>query len=145
MKNKMKKSIYIAGVLAFALVGMSFMTNKTVRTYNTEVIDSVYKTELSELTQEEKQDAFEYFAATGDCSFKGIKLYGKVQFVTSFPDIKIQYVTSFPDIKVKNVTSFPDDCGEWQTVTSFPDFKVQVVTSFPDLKVQMVESFPGMN
>ena len=128
MKNKMKKSIYIAGVLAFALVGMSFMTNKTVRTYNTEVIDSVYKTELSELTQEEKQDAFEYFAATGDCSFKGIKLYGKVQFVTSFPDIKIQYVTSFPDIKVKNVTSFPDDCGEWQTVTSFQDFKVQVVT-----------------
>ncbi|HAI75661.1 MAG TPA: hypothetical protein DCM08_05390, partial [Microscillaceae bacterium] len=27
-----------------------------------------------------------------DCSFNGIKLQGKVKFVTSFPDIKIQYV-----------------------------------------------------
>ncbi len=141
----MKKSIYITGIIAFALVGMSFMSKNTERTYNTEVIKSVYKTSISELTQEEKLDAFEYYAATGDCTFKGIKLYGKVQFVTSFPDIKIQYVTSFPDIKVKKVTSFPDDCGEWQTVTSFPDFKVQVVTSFPDLKVQLVDSFPGMN
>ena len=141
----MKKSIYISGILAFALIGMSFITEKTQRTYNSTSIESVYKTSISELTEAEKQDAFEYFTATGDCSFKGIALKGKVQFVTSFPDIKIQYVTSFPDIKVKNVTSFPDDCGEWQTVTSFPDFKVQVVTSFPDLKVQMVESFPGMN
>lgn len=141
----MKNSIYIAGVLAFAVLGMSFMSKNSDRTYNTKVIKSVYKTSIAELTQEEKQDAFEYFSATGDCSFKGIQLKGKVQFVTSFPDIKIQYVTSFPDIKVKNVSSFPDDCGEWQTVTSFPDFKVQVVTSFPDLKVQIVESFPGMN
>jgi hypothetical protein len=140
----MKKSIYITGLFALAIVGMSFMSPKAQRTYSTSTIKSVYKTSLSELTQEEKLDAFEYYAATGDCTFKGIKLYGKVQFVTSFPDIKIQYVTSFPDIKVKNVTSFPDDCGEWQTVTSFPDFKVQVVTSFPDLKVQIVESFPGM-
>ena len=140
----MKKSIYIAGAFVFALVGMSFVSQKAERQYQMEEMTSVYKTSISELTQEEKQDAFEYYASTGDCTFKGIKLYGKVQFVTSFPDIKIQYVTSFPDIKVKNVTSFPDDCGEWQTVTSFPDFKVQVVTSFPDLKVQMVESFPGM-
>lgn len=80
-----------------------------------------------------------------DCTFKEFNLYGKVQFVTSFPDIKIQYVNSFPDIKVKYVNSFPDDCGEWQVVESFPDFKVQVVESFPDLKVQIVESFPGMN
>lgn len=34
-----------------------------------------------------------------DCTFKGKKLYGKVQFVTSFPDIKVQIVTSFPDVK----------------------------------------------
>lgn len=81
----------------------------------------------------------------GSCEYKGIQLHGKVQFVTSFPDIKIKYVSSFPDIKVKFVTSFPDDCGEWQQVTSFPDFKVQIVESFPDLKVKVVDSFPGMN
>lgn len=78
------------------------------------------------------------------CSFQGVELKGKVQFVESFPDIKIQIVESFPDIKVKLVESFPDNCGEWQVVESFPDFKVQIVESFADIKVQYVESFPGM-
>jgi len=77
------------------------------------------------------------------CQWKGFKLYGKVQYVESFPDIKIQFVSSFPDLKVQFVESFPDQCGKWQVVTSFPDFKVQVVESFPDLKVQVVNSFPG--
>lgn len=79
------------------------------------------------------------------CTYDGRALHGKVQFVTSFPDIKIQFVTSFPDIKVKFVSSFPDDCGEWQIVNSFPDFKIQIVTSFPDVKVQIVDSFPGVS
>ena len=78
------------------------------------------------------------------CSFKGKKLYGKIQVVTSFPDVKVQVVTSFPDLKVQNVTSFPDKCGKWQVVTSFPDTKIQFVTSFPDVKIQYVESFPGV-
>lgn len=78
-----------------------------------------------------------------NCTYNGIPLYGKVQFVTSFPDIKIQYVNSFPDLKVKFVDGFADDCGEWQEVNSFPDFKVQVVESFPDIKIQIVDSFPG--
>lgn len=79
-----------------------------------------------------------------DCTFKGRKLWGKVQVVTSSPDIKVQIVTSFPDLKVMNVGSFPDACGKWQTVTSFPDLKVQFVTSFPDIKIQYVNSFPGV-
>ncbi len=79
-----------------------------------------------------------------DCTFKGFKMYGKVKFVTSFPDIKVQIVESFPDLKVKFVDSFPDDCGEWQIVESFPDIKVQIVTSFPDIKIKTVDSFPGL-
>lgn len=79
-----------------------------------------------------------------DCSFKGKVLRGKVQIVTSFPDIKIQVVNSFPDLKVKQVDSFPDHCGQWQFVSHFPNFKVQFVDSFPDLKVQFVDSFPGL-
>ena len=78
------------------------------------------------------------------CSFNGKKLYGKIQFVNSFPDVKVQEVTSFPDVKVQRVNSFPDKCGKWQIVTSFPDTKVQIVKSFPDVKVQYVESFPGV-
>ncbi len=100
---------------------------------------------FSELTLKQKEEAIAYFKATGDCEWNGIKLYGKVQFVSSFPDIKIEYVESFPDIKVKFVTSFPDDCGEWQVVESFPDFKVQIVENFPDIKVKIVESFPGID
>lgn len=79
-----------------------------------------------------------------DCTFKGRKLWGKVQIVTSSPDIKVQVVNSFPDLKVLKVGSFPDSCGKWQTVTSFPDLKIQLVTSFPDIKIMYVNSFPGV-
>lgn len=78
------------------------------------------------------------------CTFNGKKLYGKIQIVTSFPDVKVQEVSSFPDLKVQKVSSFPDSCGKWQIVTSFPDTKVQFVSSFPDVKIQYVSSFPGM-
>jgi hypothetical protein len=81
----------------------------------------------------------------GSCTFNGKKLYGKIQIVTSFPDVKVQEVSSFPDVKVQKVSSFPDSCGKWQFVTSLPDTKVQFVTSFPDVKIQYVSSFPGAN
>lgn len=80
----------------------------------------------------------------GSCTFKGKKMFGKVQFVTAFPDIKIQVVTAFPDLKVQKVTAFPDGCGKWQVVNAFPDLKVQVVNAFPDVKVQYVDAFPGV-
>lgn len=88
--------------------------------------------------------AFAPCVVSADCSFRGRFMYGKVQVVTSFPDIKVQVVESFPDLKVKKVTSFPDQCGKWQFVESFPDFKIQYVTSFPDLKIKFVDSFPGL-
>lgn len=79
------------------------------------------------------------------CTFNGKKLYGNIQEVSSFPDVKVQVVSSFPDVKVQKVSSFPDKCGKWKMVTSFPDTKVQFVTSFPDVKIQYVTSFPGAN
>ena len=78
------------------------------------------------------------------CTFKGIKLNGKIQFVESFPDLTVQVVESFPDLKVKIVDSFPDECGEWQIVDSFPDVKVKIVESFADIKIKFVNSFPGI-
>lgn len=77
------------------------------------------------------------------CSLNGVPLFGDVQVVESFPDIRVQIVTSFPDLKVETVDSFPDDCGQWRFVDSFPDLKIQYVESFPDLKIQLVTSFPG--
>lgn len=79
-----------------------------------------------------------------DCTLKGFKLYGNVEVVDSFPDLKVQIVTSFPDLKVEMVDSFPDDCGQWKIVDNFPDLKIQYVDSFPDLKIEIVESFPGL-
>ena len=81
---------------------------------------------------------------SSDCTFKGIKLSGKVKVVQSFPDFKVKVVESFPDIKVKMVESFPDSCGKWKLVESFPDFTVQFVDSFPDFKIKYVDSFPGI-
>jgi hypothetical protein len=72
------------------------------------------------------------------------KIYGKIQFVTSFPDYKVKVVTSFPDLRVQIVNSFPDRPGKWQIVTSFPDYKIQLVDSFPDFSIQYVTSFPGL-
>lgn len=82
--------------------------------------------------------------APASCTFKNKNLYGKVQFVTSHPDIKIQYVDANADIDVQMVTSSPNSCGKWQEVSSSPNLRVQVVNSFPDLKVRLVKSNPGM-
>lgn len=80
---------------------------------------------------------------SADCTFNGIKLYGKVKVVEQFPDIRVQVVTAFPDLKVKWVEQFPDSCGKWQPVEHFPDFTIQYVNSFPDIKIKLVEHFPG--
>jgi hypothetical protein len=76
-----------------------------------------------------------------DCTYKGKKLWGDVEIVTSFPDFKVK-VSSFPDLNVQE-TYFPMGCGEWHTVTAFGDFKVQIVTAFEDFDIAYT-SFPGM-
>lgn len=135
----MKQSI----ILAVLLLSFGFAKAQTPASDNTtDLAYSEPASKFSELSDDEKAEAIKALIS-GNCEYKGIKLYGKVQFVTSFPDIKIQYVKSFPDLKVKWVTSFPDKCGLWQETKSFPAFKVQVVESFPDIKVQIVDSFPG--
>lgn len=81
---------------------------------------------------------------TSDGYFKGIRLWGKVRVVTSFPDIKVQVVDAFPDLKVQRVMSFPDALGKWQFVTAGEDFTIQYVDSFPDIKIKFVSAFPGL-
>ncbi len=83
-------------------------------------------------------------AVSEDCYHKGHRLYGRIQIVDSFPDLRIEVVTSFPELKVKIVDSQPTKCGEWEIVNAFPDLKVQFVNSFPDIKIEYVHSFPGL-
>ena len=129
-------------LLAILLLSFGFTNAQNCDCIDEPMVESNLK--FSDLNETEKAEAIESLIA-GNCYYKGIILWGKVQFVSSFPDIKIQYVDSFADIKVKFVTSFPDKCGLWQKTESFPDFKVQVVTSFPDIKVKVVDSFPGVD
>ena len=79
-----------------------------------------------------------------DCTYNGKKLYGKIQYVDSFPDLKIKFVDAFPDLEVEKVSAFPDKCGKWKFVKSFPDIKIKFVKSFPDIKIKYVSSFPGV-
>lgn len=78
-----------------------------------------------------------------DCSFKGKKLYGKVQVVDAFPDFRVRVVSAFPDLKVQRVDAFANSCGRWQIVDAFPDFKVEFVDAFSDFDIQYVDAFPG--
>ena len=78
------------------------------------------------------------------CTLNGKHLWGKIQVVKAFPDLKVQVVRAFPDLKVQKVTAFADGCGKWQFVDAFPDLKVQFVDAFPDLKVEFVSAFPGL-
>ncbi len=78
------------------------------------------------------------------CAYNGFPLFGNIQVVDSFPDIKVEIVESFADLHVEAVTSFPDKCGQWRFVDSFPDVKIQYVDSFPDIKIKMVTNFPGI-
>jgi hypothetical protein len=73
------------------------------------------------------------------------KLFGKIEIVTAFPDVKVEKVTAFADIKVEWVTAFADKPGKWEKVTAFPNYKVQFVDAFPDYKVEFVTAFPGCN
>ena len=71
------------------------------------------------------------------------RLYGKIQIVEAFGDVKVQVVEAFPDIRVQRVEAFPDGPGKWQIVDAFPDWKVEIVDAFPDYKIQWVDAFPG--
>lgn len=129
-KNIIKSSVFVTIFFILIAVSVSLFTSGSVKD---NITDTTLKTESIKSGKVDK-----------DCKFNGMKLYGKIQFVTSFPDIKIQVVESFPDLKVIIVDAFPDECGKWQIVNAFPDIKVQTVESFPDIKIKFVESFPGL-
>lgn len=88
---------------------------------------------------------FSHAQVAEDCTYEGIPLYGKVQVVDNFADIKIKVVGSLADLKVKKVRNFPEACGEWEFVDAFPDLTVEFVDVFPDITVKFTDSFPGID
>ena len=80
----------------------------------------------------------------GTCSFRGKRLYGKIQIVSEHADVTVQEVGSFPDLKMKQVPAYPDRCGMWQLVETGGDTKIQFVSAFPDVRIQRVAAYPGL-
>ena len=78
------------------------------------------------------------------CSYRGKKLYGKIQIVADHGDVTVQEVAAFPDLKMKPVAAYPDRCGLWQLVDAGADTKVQFVSTFPDVRIQRVSAFAGL-
>ena len=78
-----------------------------------------------------------------NCTFNGVRLYGRVQVVTHNADFRVRVVNSMPDLRVKRVNSLPNRCGMWQFVDSNPDFTIQFVENAPDFTIEFVESQPG--
>ncbi len=86
---------------------------------------------------------------TNKDSKETFNLYGNIEIVESFPDIRVKIVDSFEDLDVKKITTYypntPESCGEFREVKSFPDIRVKIVTSSPDITVKIVDSFPGIH
>ena len=95
----MYRALFFLAVTAFI-----FIAHPSVLSLNANNSSKTVKTPrtISDLNAEEKAAFIKHVIETGDCEWNGIKLYGKVEFVTSFPDIKIEYVTSFSDINVSS-------------------------------------------
>lgn len=71
------------------------------------------------------------------------KIFGKIQYVTAFPDYKVEVVTALEDLRVQEVNALPNSVGKWQIVTALPDFKIQKVTALGDFKIRFVTALPG--
>lgn len=79
-----------------------------------------------------------------NCTYKGVKLYGEVEVVTSFADFRV-YISSsrwsncYP---VELVSSLATECHEWEIVNSFPDFTIEIVSSeiFADFSIYLESS-----
>lgn len=82
---------------------------------------------------------------SGDCTFKGKKLYGKVRIVNYGEDIKVRIVNYNSDIKIRYVDYSPSSCGKWQKVNYGEDIKVRFVDSGQDIKVEIVNNGEGLN
>ena len=132
-------NIYV--ILQNNLLDISTFTKREAAGGNTKHVALREKTSLKQLLK-----LTFCFRANSMPSGKDIanKLYGKIKFVTSFPDYKVKIVDSFADLHVQKVDNFADKPGKWKIVDSFPDFKVQIVNAFEDIKVKYVTSFPGV-
>lgn len=79
-----------------------------------------------------------------NCIYKNKKLYGRIQFVDTFPDIRIRIVTSKPNLRVVKKQSNAIQCGEWQIVNFAPSIRIMIDQKHGEIDVQYVDFSPGV-
>ncbi|MBQ7684950.1 MAG: hypothetical protein IJT48_10720 [Bacteroidaceae bacterium] len=79
-----------------------------------------------------------------DGTYKGKRLWGKVEVVRSNADFTVEVVRSNANLNVEVVRSNASRPGEWEFVKSNADFTVEFVRSNADFTIEYVKSFPGV-
>jgi hypothetical protein len=70
------------------------------------------------------------------------KIYGRIQYVESFPHYRVQVVDGMADLDVQEVESLPNGPGLWQVVDEFPDYRIQIVDALSDFEIRFINRFP---
>lgn len=80
-----------------------------------------------------------------NCMYKGVKLYGRVQFVKFGADFRAEVTKGIPDLIVDKTGKYnPNQCGYWEIVNHSPDFTIELVTYGADFTIMFSTSSPGV-
>ena len=78
-----------------------------------------------------------------DCTFNGIRLYGKVRIVSYGEDFKVLSGSYGEDLRVEPVNAGANACGKWEFVSYGEDFKIRLVTYGEDFIIRFTTYNPG--
>lgn len=89
-------------------------------------------------------DPIEANPISKNCTYKGKKLSGRVEFVKDFPDIRVRIVKANPHLRVQKMTANTSKCGEWEIVKFPPSLRVMIDPQHGEIDIQYVNFSPGV-
>lgn len=78
-----------------------------------------------------------------DCTYKGIRLYGKVRIVYAGENLKVRIANAGEDLRVQTVNAGANSCGKWEFVTFGEDYKILFVDAGEDFVIRFDTANPG--
>lgn len=72
------------------------------------------------------------------------RIFGRIQYVSSFEDHTVRVVEMLPDLRVQEVPFLADAPGKWEIVDAFPDFRIKIVSENEDFTIEYVDMLPGL-
>ncbi|MBN2890923.1 MAG: hypothetical protein JXL97_03575 [Bacteroidales bacterium] len=78
-----------------------------------------------------------------NCMYKGVKLYGEVEVVSSFADFQVYVCQNYCSqcYEVEIVDAYPS-CNQWQIVNSYANFTIEITkySSFADFCIYIKDN-----